>query len=70
MIKVNIDTGLPFAKRFEESTAEWDDGDDGYQIEDLAAGLQEMKTNVRPDHPLFHITTSEIDESLALLERL
>ena len=67
VLKVLIDTGLPFAKRFDLSTAEWDDPN-GYSIVDLKKNLAEMRTTRFP--PTLHLTVKDIEESLEFLEHL
>ena len=68
VIKVSIDTGLPFAKRFDDSTAEWDDRV-GYGIDDLRDRLKKMLVDLAPT-PTLNIRAEEIDECLSFLNTL
>jgi hypothetical protein len=38
VVKVNINTALPFAKRFDDATPEWDDAS-GYTLDDLVGAV-------------------------------
>jgi hypothetical protein len=67
VIEVQIDTGLPFAKRFDLSRAEWDD-ENGYEVDDLRERLIEMKNERFP--PTLDITSQEIEESLNFLKTI
>jgi hypothetical protein len=66
VIEIDIASGLPFASRFDESTAAWDDPD-GYEPRQVRDGLIRMKTNL---YPTLHVTSEEIDECLAFLDLL
>jgi hypothetical protein len=45
VVKVHIDTTLPFAKRFDDATPEWDDPA-GYALEDIIERMNKMKTGL------------------------
>ncbi len=66
VIKIAIDTGLPFAKRFDDSTGEWDDKV-GYTVEDLRDRLKKMQADLAPT---LNISHEEIDECLTFLMSL
>jgi hypothetical protein len=66
VIKVSIDSGLAFAKRFDESTAEWEDLS-GYSIDQLRDRLKKMKVELPP---MVHITRDELDACLDFLDQL
>jgi DNA-binding transcriptional regulator YiaG len=66
VIKVLINPDVPFAKRFDESTVEWDDKV-GYEIDDLRKRLKEMQGDLA--HTL-NFSSEEIDECLSFLDSL
>ena len=66
VIKVSIDTGRPFAKRFDESTADWDD-EIGYKIDDFRERLNIMQTESPPTLNMSH---EGIGECLTFLAEL
>jgi len=67
VIKVDINNGLQFASRFDESTAEWDDpkGYDPVQVRD---GLMKLKDDHQ--YETLHISEDEIDECLEFVDVL
>jgi hypothetical protein len=66
VVRVNMNMAHPFAKRFDESDATWDD-DSEYKIEDVRNGFLELEQMVPPG---VHIQKEEIRESLAFLQAL
>ena len=61
-----LEAALPFAKRFDESTAEWDD-EIGYTIEELRDRLKKMQSSLLP---MLHIGPEEINNILTFVESL
>jgi hypothetical protein len=67
VIKVDIDIGLEFGDRFDQSSAEWDD-ENGYSIQELEERLQRMKGKLQP--ALHHICPKDLDDCLTFLHNL
>lgn len=68
VIKISIDTGLPFAKRFDDSTAEWDDKS-GYDLDELKERLKKMHVDLGVT-PTLNVKPEELDECLTFLNSL
>jgi len=66
VIQVSIDPNLPFAKRFDDSSAQWDD-EGGYSVEDVSGGLKKMQVEVPPT---LHVSRKELEECLRFVSTL
>ena len=66
VIEISINVGLPFAKRFDDSSADWDDKD-GYRIDELRERLLKMQTDLAPT---LHISREQIQECVTFLDEL
>lgn len=68
VVRVDMDDKLPFARRFDKSTAKWDD-EEGYDTDKAKKGLKLLHQDAGT-WPDLHITKDEVTKCLEFVESL